>query len=296
MNAKIGVVLGIVALLLLVSLIPMSHASSISVALNPNNNEATIDAFINTSLEISASSSAPIGQGIIDNISSSSTSGNLTIENYYMGSSSSAFQALNNSITQKNSNVSLVNLSLGFKRLSNILVSGSTAKLFDNSSLEITMVISGIFQNNSANLSWRSFSTNQNVSLNGTNVNKVNFGDGIFTGTNSVNTVNLSAFSKSLVEWNRTYNPTSNTTIFSTNAGLIADIQDSGSYYGTSVNLSFSIDPSYTISAPGYDTATSDSVILGSPPATNPIGYYLVGAILMIGLVAMMYKRRRSYR
>ncbi len=294
MNTKHGVALAIVALLAFSALIPVSHASTIRVVLNPNSNEATVNAYINSSLAISANSSSKIGQSILQNVLSSSTSGNLTINNTYLKNDSFVFQVLNRSISERDHDAQLTNLSMSYIRTVESYNASGTAKLFANSSLKIAMVLTGVFYNNSANLTWRSFSTNDSLSLNGTNVNKANFTGGTFTSSNSVNTVNMSAFSKSLVQWNRTYDPATNTTTFFMNAGKTVDFHDNGSFLGNNFSLTFTLDPAYSISAPGYDSASADAITIGNPPASDPVLYYVIGAILVVGAVVTMYLRRRG--
>ncbi len=296
MNTKHGVALALVAILAFSAMIPVSHASTIKVVLNPNSDEATVSSYINSSLVISANSSSQIGQAILKDVLSSSSSGDLKINTTYLNNDSLAFQILNHSISERDKNAQLNNLSMSYSRTIESYNTSGEAKLYANSSLRLNMVLTGIFYNNSANLTWRSFSTNQSLSLGDTNVNQANFSNGSFTSSKSVNTVNMSAFSKSLVQWNRTYDPTSNTTTFFMNAGTTVDFHDNGSIFGTNFSLTFTLDPAYSISAPGYDSASADSITLGNPPASNPILYYAIGAILVVGAIITMYIRRRGAR
>lgn len=296
MNKRHYATLMLVSLLAVSAIVPASHASTIRVVLNPASNEATVDAYINSSLSISANSTSIIGQNLIKDILSSSTAGNLTINSTSQGNTSLAFEILNNSISERDPAAQLNSLSLGYQRTVENSTSNGEVTFFANSSLEIVMKITGIFSNNSANLTWRSFTTNQSLPMNGTDVNKVNFNNSYFASSNSVNTVNMSVFAKSLVQWNKTYDPVSNTTTFLLNAGKTIDLSYSGSTIAGGFNLTYTLDPSYSISAPGYDTASSDSIVIGNPPASNHALYYGMGAVLVLAGVIMMYVRRRGVR
>ncbi len=288
-----NVALLLVALLAVSTLIPASHASNITVVLNPNDNTATMNAYVNSSLAISANSSTIIGESLIKNIVSSSTAGNLTINQKTQNRGSLAFEIINSSISRKDPGAQLDSLSMSYKRTVLNATSGDRATFYANTSLRLTIVVSGVFHNNSANLSWRSFSTNQSVPLNGTDVNQVNFNNTFISGSAPVSTVNMSVFAKSLVQWNRTYDAASNVTTFSLNAGKTVDLNYNSSKLG-GFNLTYVLDPSYSISAPGYDSASADSITVGNPPASNPAIYYGMGAIFIaVVLVPMLLRRRR---
>lgn len=283
----------IVVIMAASALIPASHASNITLVLNPNANEATMNAYINSSLSISANSSTTLGQGLIKTIVSGETGGNLTIGQTTQGKGSMAFEIMNDSISRMDSSAHLDSLSMSYKRTVLNATSGDQVSFYSNTSLKIVIVVKGIFSNNSANLSWRSFSANQSVPLNGTDVNQVNFNNSYMSSAGSVNTVNMSAFAKSLVQWNRSYDSGTNVTTFSLNAGKTVDLNYSSKVLG-GFNLTYVLDPSFSISAPGYDTAGADSITIGNPPASNQALYYGMGALFIaVVLVPMLLRRRR---
>ncbi len=288
-----NVALLLVAVLAASALIPASHASNITLVLNPSANEATMNAYINSSLSISTNSSSALGQILVKDIASTQTGGNLTIGQSTQSRGSIAFEIMNNSISRMDASAHLDSLAMSYQRTVDNVTSGSLVTFYSNTSLKIGIVVKGIFNNNSANLSWRSFSTNQTVPLNGIDVNQVNFNNTIMSGTGPVNTVNMSVFAKSLLQWNRSYDPGTNVTTFSLNAGKTVDINYSpGGAAG--FNLTYILDPSFSISAPGYDTASADSITVGNPPASNPAIYYGMGAVFIaVVLVPMLLRRRR---
>lgn len=293
MNGKTALAMIMVMIVSLSVIVPVSHASTVKVVLNPNSNEATVDAYINSSLSISASNTSNIGQLILDSILSGPSGKNLTISSIEMNSSSFAFKIINDSIARHDPNASLKSLSLGYQRIVENSTGNGLVTIYTNTSLLVGMVVTGIFYNNSANLSWRSFSTEQGISLNGTEVNQANFNNFSESSSSSVNTLNMSAFSQSLVQWNRTYDQATNVTTFSLNAGKTVDLQYNSSFNGNTFTLKFTIDPAYSISAPGFDSASADSIQISSPPAHNPVTFYAIGAVMVAGIILLMYASRR---
>lgn len=295
MNSKTTLALFLVAVIGLSVLVPVSHASTVTVVLNPANNEATVDAYINSSLTISATNSSFIGQTLLKDVLTSSSEKNITINSTSQGISSVAFSVLNKSLSERDPSAKLIDLSLGYQSVIDNSTSNGMVMVYANTSLVIHMVIGGVFSNNSANLSWRNFSTDQGLSVNGTDVNNAKLPGGYFSSS-SVSTVNLTAFSKSLVQWNRSYDSAANTTTFSMNAGKTVDLHYNGSNSGYNFSLTYTLDPSYSISAPGYDQATNDSIVIGNPPAGSPVLIYVIAAVMVGGAIVLMYVRRRGAR
>lgn len=286
----------IVALLAATALIPASHASNITVVLNPNDNTATMNAYINSSLSISANSTSFIGELIANNIISGITAGNLTINQTSQNRGSPAFEILNSSISSIDPGAQLDSLAMSYKRTVNNATAGDEVTFYSNTSLKIALVVSGVFHNNSANLSWRSFSTNQSITLNGTDVSQVNFNRSNIPTLISINTVDMHVFAKSLDQWNRSYDPTSNVTTFSLNAGNTIYVSYGNKTQPGGFNLTYVLDPSFSISIPGYATASADSLTIGNPPSTNPAVYYGMGAIFLAIVLIPMILRRRRFR
>lgn len=288
MNSKGILAMVLVATLSLSAMIPLSGASNIQVALNPSANEATVSAYVNSTISISANQSSFLG-AIINNVLPHSS--NLTIKQTSINRDKLSFQIVNDSIHGLDNNASLKALSLGYSRSIVNTTQGNNALFFLNTSLLIKATVTGIFNNNSASLKWRSFSTNKSLDLNGSSVSNSSFsGNNYFQGRN-VNMLNFSVFSQSLSNWSRTYDPSSNITTFSMDAGNTVYFQVNGTL-GSNFTLTFNLDPSYSISAPGYDSATANSINIGNPPHSNPIAYYGVGAVL-VGVAAFMLIRRR---
>lgn len=294
MNGKATLALLMIAVLSLSVMVPVSHASTVRVTLNPDSNEATVVAYINSTLSISASNSSNIGQLLLQNILSGSAAKNMTISRSIQNTTSLSFKAINESISRHDPNATLKSLALGYHRTVENSTGNGLVTVYTNSSLEIQMVVAGIFSNNTANLSWRGFSTQQGISLNGTQVNTANFNNLSLGSTSSVNTLNMTAFQKSLLQWNRTYDKATNVTTFSLDAGNTVNVQYSGNFSNNLFSLKLTIDPTYTISAPGYDYASADSIQIGSPPAQSHAIYYAIGVVIVGGVILLMYANRRK--
>ncbi len=294
MNSKGLLAFMLVAALAASALIPLSGASNIQVVLNPNANEATVSAYINSSVAISANGSSSLGKVITDVFPHSS---NLTINQTTINRGNLTYQVINDSISRMDSNVSLKALSLGYSRSIVNTTEGNNAVLFVNTSLLIKATVSGIFNNNTASLKWRSFSSNNSLALNGKDVSNTSFGGPYLTSSRNVNTLNFTVFSKSISNWTRTYNAATNITTFNMDAGTTVHFQLNGSLAGlpgTNFTVTYSLDPSYSIAAPGYDSASANSIVIGNPPPSSPIGYYVVGAVLVGAAAVMLLIRRRG--
>lgn len=296
MNSKGILAIVLVATLAFSAIIPLSGASNIHVELNPSANEATISAYINSSVEISANQSSLLGN-ILSGLFPHSS--NITIRQTSMSSSNLSFQIINSSIHAMDNNASLKALSMGYTKTIENTTLGSNAILFVNTSLLLKATVSGIFSNNTASLKWRSFSSNNSIELNGNDVSNSTFNGTHLTSSRSVNTLNFTVFSKSLTNWTRTYDAATNTTTFSLDAGNTVHFQLNGSFplIGSNFSLTYNLDPSYSISSPGYDSATANSIVIGNPPHTNPMTYYIVGAFLVgIAAVSLLIRRRGQNR
>lgn len=288
----------VVAVIFFSTVLPASNASNITVDLNQDSNSAAVVAFVNSSLSFTLTSNSSFGLNITNGWLLPISTGNLSLPMKYINTSSPAFQALNYSITRKDPSAYLSNLSIGFNRVVHIVNPTGQYSYSANTSLRIGMVISGVFTNNNATLSWRGFSTNQSVPFEGQDVNSVGFNQTIAqaSGINSVNLVNMSVFDKSLVQWNKSYNPTTNITTFYMNAGNTIDMNFTQSGTAGSFTFTFTVDPSYTINAPGFDSASTNSITIGNPPASNPAIYYGMAAVLLAGFLIPMYYNRRKAR
>lgn len=294
MNNKTALAVLLAAVVSLSVVVPASSASNIHVTLNPAGNEASVDAYVNSTFVLSLNSTSPLAIAAIQN--ALPASGNVSANYTARQGSSQAFDIFNSSISANDSNAYLKSLGISYSsEMANHTTSSSIA-VYVNSSIGIQMTVGNIFQNNTANLSWRGFNIGQGISLNGTSINKVNTGGVNLFSSPPGHIINMSVFAKSLLQWNRTYDSATNTTTFSMDAGNIIDFSSNGSYQGFNITLSFTLDPSYSISSPGYDTAGTNTISIGNQPSRNPVVYYAIAGVMFAGIVLLSYVRKGRSR
>ena len=264
-------------------LVPSVNATSVTVMLNPKNDSATVNAYFNSTLTVNVSDSSVFLSTLMTHISGI-MAGNSSYHGY-ISDHSLSFLAVNTSLQERDNKAVLQNLSYNLVNTVSNSTTGKYKVMVIHTSAELAMNISGIFNNDSANLSWRSFQVTSGLKLGGSY-------SGIVSVNNSiVNLFNLSAFQVSLTKWNRTYDAATNTTTFSYNAGTTGNY--SWTFVGGSVNVSLIIDPSYTISTPGYAITSSNNINLTSPPKSSSVAYYVIATILVIAAVVSFYFARR---
>ena len=283
MNKPVAIAaLAVIAVAIL--MVPAVNATSVTVVLNPDNDSATVSAYFNSTLTVNVSESSFLSSLLT--LISGIMSGNFSYHGY-ISDHSMAFRAVNTSLQERDNKAVLQNLS--YNLVSN--VSNSTTDKYNlmviHTSAELAMNVSGIFSNHSANLSWRSFQVTSGLSLGGS------YSGIVSVNKSSVDVFNLSAFQVSLTKWNRTYDAATNTTTFSYNAGTTGNY--SCSHNGGKGNVSLLIDPSYTISTPGYAVASSNNVSITPPPESSPVAYYVIATILVIGAAVSFYFARRRH-
>ncbi|GGM71023.1 hypothetical protein GCM10007108_06350 [Thermogymnomonas acidicola] len=271
----------VVALVILGAMPFTSSAASVQVSLNPKSGTATVDAFSNTTISVQVSNTSimreilNITQGIFPDLS---VAANLSGNAHLMAMFNSTLESLD-------SNVSLKYLSVSFNQVSRRV---NNTYLVINRTSELSMLLTGVYTNGTANMTWRAFNFRDNLSLHGVSVTNISLGSG-----NYVNgTLNFSAFSVALARWNRTYNPSTNTTTFFYSAGRTLDVNIT--LDGGGMRISVVSDPQYSIVTPGYAVANSNTIVLERPPTTGP--YYIVAVIVVLIVVgAALYFSRRRY-
>ena len=289
----------IIAVLIVVALLlPASNAFSVSVTVNPKANEATINAYVNSSMKMTFN-------GTKFMVNSMENGLNRTFNNMasmHINNATPAATTLgdfNHTIGSSTQGASVKNMTLSFAVSATNRSTPTSGIFYVNFSLEMHMVIHGIFSNNSANMSWRNFTMSKPINVGGTNVNHA--------GYNQTNTsvMNFSKFSKPLTQWNRTYSSSANETTFVYNAGVVLSLNNKTSEsqpggYGFNMTMNLTIDPSYAIVYPGNATAGTNSISLSSSsttPSTTSINpyYYLVAIVLIAGIGVSVYFARRKH-
>lgn len=280
-----GIALSALALAVTALLIiaPISNAASVSVYLYPDQNSASVNAFVNSTLEIEVSRSDILLSSLISGVGAI-MSGNISINASY-SHGNQTFLDLNSSIASRDNAAKLESLNASFTNTVENRTSQSSEILYANSSLYLSFMVSGIFTNGTANLSWRSMYIGSGISIESHSA-------GIASVNGSmVSLLNFSAFQVSLEKWSRSYDISSNVTTFTFNAGTTQNY--SWSAYNRMVNLSLKVDPSFLISTPGYAIASNNSISIEPSPAHDTAVYYVIAGIFIAGAMASFYMSRR---
>lgn len=286
-NIKSIAALVIALFMFSIILVPASNASNISVYLNPQTNSAEVNAYVNSTLTVEVSN-ASFGNFLISLLNDTTSGQKYWNESF--PSNSTVFSIVQSAIKGKLSNANLSYLTVNLSR-SGELLNNTTFVL--HHSLQLSLAVTGIFSNSTANMSWRSFIINHNVSVSHQSINYVNVGKVNLSGNNSV--LNFSAFKTSLKTWKSFYNDSDNTTTFSYDAGTTQNIHANLSLFGSKIKVSLTTDPSYSIVAPGKAVATDNGIVVNYVQPSKPISpiYVVVAVILIGGALVSLYTRRR---
>jgi len=116
------------------------------------------------------------------------------------------------------------------------------------------------------------------------------------SGIGTVSTLNYTMFSKSLSSWQRTYDPTTNTTTFYYNASKYVLFYANGSISNSNYTLKIVYDPSSTITTPGYATASGDTIVISPTAPSNTLPLIIgavVAVIIVVGALAFFLRKRK---
>lgn len=288
LDKKRGAVLVISALLAVMAIAPMAGASTFHTVVNPKAGTANVTAYVNTTATIKTNSSLV---QILDLFAHNST------DNLSLSQSNQMFVNFQNAISNK-SDAKIQSLyiqaSTNFDKMGN-------QTLGITHSMKIMMNLTNVFQNGSANMSWRYFNDSSPITINHTSYSSFNLGDNSLT---TYSALNFTAFHKPLNQWKRNYDAATNVTTFSMDAGTTLNYTSNttvnssllgGAYY---FNVTVKSDPSSTIVTPGNAQATGNSITYGNAPST-PTGlmkylpYVVVVVVIGIGLGVNAAARRR---
>lgn len=265
-----------VALISILMIFPVSGAFSSTVVLHPGSDQAMVSIEVNSTLNITWRGSAPL------NLGNFSTSSNLNFS-----ADASQVQALNSSLASLESGLKVSDVNISFDYISS--ASSQQRFIHESYSLNLSMLVSGLTRGNTVNLTWRSFNFRGNLSHNGMNANGVGVNSRFYISADP-NFLNFTSFSVPLDEWNGSYLPASNQTVYQMETSYNLNSSSDGGL----LNFSLRIDPEYTIIAPGYDTANANTITIGNPPASHGYLYYIIaGAFVIVALGSYYAARRR---
>jgi hypothetical protein len=305
-------VVGIVSIFLLSLAVPAATASYLNVTIYPDKGLANVK--LNS--EASLIFTYPAGGAISKKLNGTTISYSFT-ENF-TNPSDWAISFMEGWLKSRYHNVSVDNMSVTFNLVSHV----NSTTLVITKLVTINLWVSGIFNKTKSetkvNLSWRAFEVKGSfkISHNGEeyDLNEMGeyfFGMGMISNyqndklneMSNVSTLNFTMLSKSLSSWQRTYDPTTNTTTFYYNASkyvlFYANWSISNSIYtGLNGNYTLKIvyDPSSTITTPGYATASGDTIVI-SPTAPSNMLPLIIGAvvavIIVVGALAFFLRKRK---
>ena len=267
---------GPVLLISLLIILPVSGAFSSTVVLHPRSDQAMVSMEVNSTLNITWKEAFSLNLG---NFNSSA--------DLNFSADALQVQALNSSLSSLEKGLSVSDVNVSFNYTSSL--STQDRFIHESFSLNLSMMVSGITTGNVVNMTWRSFSYRGNLSHNGINVNGVGTDSSLYINMDP-NFLNFSSFAVPLTDWNGSFLPTTNQTVFQMQSSYSLN----SSAQNGLVNFSLRIDPEYTIIAPGYDSAHANTITIGNPPASHGYLYYLIAGAFVIIALGSYYAARRK--
>ncbi|MEM3335221.1 MAG: hypothetical protein QXY47_04220 [Thermoplasmata archaeon] len=219
-------------------------------------------------------------------------------------------------------NISVENMSIIY----NVVLNANKTTLVLTKLVTINLWVTGIFNKTKSetkvNMSWRAFEVKGNFKLSYENEDfDLNLMEGPWENMwmfqnqfqnqfqnkyeemNNVSTLNYTMFAKSLSTWQRTYNPTTNTTTFYYNASkylLFNAIWTINYSYLPGLNGTYTLkivyDPASTITVPGYATASGDTIIISPTAPSNTLPLIIAAVVVLVvvvGALAFFIKKKK---
>ena len=296
MRTKSIVFTVLVSLVVVALLASSAGASTITTTINPKDNSATVQAKMIATQEISFNKSIRYGSTMSP--SDPFLTGNSTVSFNFTSNArvnSKVYTAFNNSVSENTNSAYVQNMSIQYYRNTSVITSGNETHIFINTTMMFFMNVTGFIHGKTANMSWRAFNVTDNITYNGNLLNIMEF-HGMMTGHNMLN---FHAFAKPLNTWHRSYNSAKNVTTFTYNANTTVDYH--GKFHfgmlGT-VYYNATMDPAYTVVAPGYSTASGNSLtVANAPPASsNYVYYYIAAAVVIVAVGGFLFINMRKRR
>jgi len=300
-------VVGIVSIFLLSLAVPAATASYLNVTIYPDKGLANVKLNSEASLIFTYPAK---------NVTPRSYSFSFT--KTFTNSSDWAISFMEGWLKSRYHNVSVDNMSVTFNLVSHV----NSTTLVITKLVTINLWVSGIFNKTKSetkvNLSWRAFEVKGSFKIksdNGTEYDLNEMGEHYLNDTgeyffgmilnyqndklkemSNVSTLNFTMLSKSLSSWQRTYDPTTNTTTFYYNASKYVLFYANWSISNNNYTLKIVYDPSSTITTPGYATASGDTIVI-SPTAPSNMLPLIIGAvvavIIVVGALAFFLRKRK---
>jgi len=275
-----------VAFLAAAMIAPISTAGTVNLVMDQRDNSANLTEHSDSQLMVKINSTKGINE-IAFNLLEGIFSKNY---NYSMAANSTSNQSLQNinSLFQFfNSNITVKYFQMNIA--GNQTMANST-EFIDNYSSSMTMNMTGIFNGSTANLSWRNALSESNISKwsNGNGSVSVNY----MQNDTSFGIYNFTGFHKALSSWNRSYNPVTNITTFTTQSSSVVQV----SFFNLTSNLTirYTSDPVYTITVHGDAIASANTLLIeNTSHGTFTIWYAIAAVVIVAGAIATMSLRKR---
>ncbi len=297
---KSAIAIGIVAVFLLSVAIPGAYGSYLNVTVYPQKNLASVNLSSDTYLVLTYP----------ENNNIKNKTWTYTASAKFTNTSDSAISFIEGFLKSRYHNVTVDNMTLNFTLIGTL--NWTTLQLYKHVTLNLWLT--GIFNKTKSetnvNLSWKNFEVKGAFKIKGQNGEEFEMNDMgdylsgfsfFFMGdmmekVNNKSTLNFTALSKPISEWNRTYNPSTNTTTFSYTANENILLNASLTINGNKYTLLLKYDPSSTITTQGYATASGDNIIvLPNAPSTIDNGTLIAlvaVVVIVIGIVAAFAVRK----
>lgn len=293
--------IGIVAIFLLSLAIPAATASYINVTIYPDKGLANVKLNSESSLVFTY----PAGGLVSNKLNGTSVSYSFT-ENF-TNPSDKAISFMEGWLKSRYHNISVENMSLAF----NLILHGNETTLVVTKLLTLNLWVTGIFNKTKSetkvNVSWRAFEVKGSfkVSHDGTDYDLNDMEDYLpefissdfmehMSGMNNVSTLNYTMFSKSLSSWQRTYDPSTNTTTFYYNASKYVLFNANWTISGNMMpgmngtyTLKIVYDPQSTITTQGYATATGDTIEIMPTSQQSSTNIMIIGIIAVVAVAVV---------
>ncbi len=312
-------------LVLAMAMVPLASGAQINATINTHTNVADVNATSNYVMVLnypngSMLSQALSGKNFYFNGSSTITSSSIGILDQSIENES------NNSTSGFTPHVVNATILYSYKAVAN----NTTMKVYRNLTLEmsITNILKEVNGHYIIDMSWRAFRVQGELmsTINGREIDVNDMGDqmfmgdgfgghnwGIPSGVKDMHSLDFQVFNVPLSQWNREYNSSTNTTIFSYNYGRDIWYNSSWNFtnqmFGTlensSGNYSISIhyDPSSTIAVTGYAKVNSANTLVVESSSTSSflglnsesiIAGVLITIIIIIAALGVVAYRKKK--
>ncbi len=303
-------VIGLVSIFLLSLALPAASASYLNVTVYPDKGLANVKLNSEASLVFTY----PAGGFFSNKLNGTSYTYSFTAN--FTHPSDWAISFMEGWLKSRYHNISVENMSVMY----NVVMNANATTLVLTKLVTINLWVTGIFNKTKSetkvNLSWRAFQVKGSFKVaHDGNEYDLNLMEGpwdaMFENTfqnkyqemNNVSTLNYTMFSKSLSTWQRTYNPSTNTTTFYYNASKYILFNanwtiSNNMFPGLNGNYTLKVvyDPSSTITTPGYATASGDTIVISPTAPSNVLPLAIaavVVVVVIVGALAFVLRKRK---